>query len=187
MKITSLKPLEKNPFRSKGDQQIKRIADSIQSFEKMMTIRKIVIDENNSILGGNKRYFALKMLGYKDIPDDWIDKRTDLTEDEKREFIVKDNAHWGSEWDDEILQEWDVDREEWGIDSFSLGMNENEMNENDIDVNQEFDPIGLSKDIQRVMFIFDNEKKADEYLSKLGVDVSKRGQSWQVNLSTLYI
>jgi len=81
-----------------------------------MTIRKIVIDENNSILGGNKRYFALKMLGYKDIPDEWIDKRTDLTEDEKREFIVKDNANWGSEWDDEILQEWDVDREEWGID-----------------------------------------------------------------------
>ena len=93
MKINELKPLEQNPFKSKGDEQIKKIAESIESFGKMMEIRKIVIDENNEILGGNKRYFACKVLGYKEIPDNWIDKRVDLTEDEKREFIVKDNAH----------------------------------------------------------------------------------------------
>lgn len=116
MKISELKPLERNPFKSKGDEQIKKIADSISSFEKMMRIRKIVIDENNQILGGNKRFFACKRLGMKEIPDDWIDKQTDLTEDEKREFIVKDNSHWGSEWDYEMLQDWDVNLEDWGVD-----------------------------------------------------------------------
>ena len=80
MKITELKPLEKNPFKSSGDEQIKRIAKSIQEFERMMEIRRIVIDEDNNILGGNKRYFALKKLGYKEIPDAWIEKVEGLTD-----------------------------------------------------------------------------------------------------------
>ena len=116
MKITELKPLEKNPFKSKGDEQIQKIAKSIQDFERMLTIRRIVIDENNSILGGNKRFYALKKLGYKEIPDEWVERVEDLTEDEKREFIVKDNSHWGSEWDYELLTEWNVDLEDWGVD-----------------------------------------------------------------------
>ena len=109
MDIKQLKPLEKNPFKSKGDKQIKAIGKSISDFEEMMEIRKIVIDETNTILGGNKRYFALKMLGFDEVPDKWIDKREDLTEAQKREFIVKDNSHWGSEWDFDLLTEWNID------------------------------------------------------------------------------
>ena len=115
MKVSELKPLEKNPFKLKGDAELDLIGQSIESFKKMMTIRKIVIDENNEILGGNKRFWALKKLGYKEIPDEWIDKRTDLSEDEKKEFIVKDNSHWGSSWDYDILSEWDVQLVEWGV------------------------------------------------------------------------
>jgi DNA modification methylase len=81
----------------------------------MMEIRRIVIDEENNILGGNKRYFALKKLGYKEIPDAWIEKVEGLSEEQKKEFIVKDNAHWGSEWDVDMLKEWDVDFDAWGV------------------------------------------------------------------------
>ena len=116
MKISELKPLEKNPFKSKGDEQIQQIANSIQNFEKMMSIRPIIYDETNVILGGNKRFFALKMLGYKEIPETWAKQVTDLSEEEKREFIVKDNAHWSSVWNYEMLQEWNVDLSEWGVD-----------------------------------------------------------------------
>jgi DNA modification methylase len=121
MKVSDLKPLEKNPFKSKGDAQIKRIAKSIQEFERMMEIRRIVIDEDNNILGGNKRYFALKKLGYKEIPDAWIEKVEGLTEEQKKEFIVKDNAHWGSEWDYKLLEEWKVDLNAWGVGDIQFG------------------------------------------------------------------
>jgi len=59
----------------------------------------------------------LKKLGYKEIPDLWIEKVTDLSEEQKKEFIIKDNAHWGSEWDFDLLEEWKVDLEDWGIET----------------------------------------------------------------------
>lgn len=129
MKVSELKPLEKNPFKSVGDEQIKKIAKSIQEFERMMEIRRIVIDEENNILGGNKRYFALKKLGYKEIPDAWIEKVEGLTEEQKKEFIVKDNAHWGSEWDYELLSEWNVDLEAWGVPEIGFEVNADELGE----------------------------------------------------------
>jgi len=138
MKVSDLKPLEKNPFKSKGDAQIKRIAKSIQEFERMMEIRRIVIDEDNNILGGNKRYFALKKLGYKEIPDAWIEKVEGLTEEQKKEFIVKDNAHWGSEWDYELLGEWNVDLDAWGVGDVEF-VDEKEVKEDDYEIPDEIE------------------------------------------------
>ena len=138
MKVSDLKPLEKNPFKSKGDAQIKRIAKSIQEFERMMEIRRIVIDEDNNILGGNKRYFALKKLGYKEIPDAWIEKVEGLTEEQKKEFIVKDNAHFGSEWDYELLGEWNVDLDAWGVGDVEF-VDEKEVKEDDYEIPDEIE------------------------------------------------
>ena len=152
MKVSDLKPLEKNPFKSKGDAQIKRIAKSIQEFERMMEIRRIVIDEDNNILGGNKRYFALKKLGYKEIPDAWIEKVEGLTEEQKKEFIVKDNAHWGSEWDYELLGEWNVDLDAWGVDKNIVKNKEDEIEgeikfSNELDRESNYVVLKFSKDI----------------------------------------
>jgi len=52
---------------------------------------------------------------------------------------------------------------------------------------EEFDPIGTSLGLKRVVFIFDNSEEAEKYLNILNVKYSKKGEAWQVNLSTLSI
>lgn len=116
MKISEIKPNEKNPRVLKKD-KLEKLKKSISEFEKMMALRPIVVDENNVILGGNMRYRALKSLNYKEIPDEWVKKADNLTEDEKRRFIIEDNVAFG-EWDWDILaNEWDADElNDWGLD-----------------------------------------------------------------------
>jgi hypothetical protein len=89
---------------------------SLSGFEQMMTLRPIVVDETWTVLGGNMRLQALKQLGHKEIPREWVKIATDLAEEQKREFIIKDNVGFG-EWDWEILgNEWEAEQlGEWGL------------------------------------------------------------------------
>jgi hypothetical protein len=115
MKLTDIKPNERNP-RKIDKPKIDKLKKSIQEFEKMLELRPIVVDENSVILGGNMRYFALKELGYKDIPDTWVKRANELTETEKQRFIIADNLSFG-EWDWELLAtDWNAQElSEWGL------------------------------------------------------------------------
>lgn len=116
MKITEIKVNPNNP-RFIKDEKFELLKKSISDFPKMMDLRPIVIDNDNIILGGNMRYQVLKALGYKDIPDNWVKKTDELTEDEKQRFIISDNASFGN-WDFDLLaNNWDEkDLTEWGLD-----------------------------------------------------------------------
>ena len=71
----------------------------------MLEIRPIVVNQDMIILGGNMRYKACKEAGLKEIPV----IVTDLTEDQQREFLIKDNVS-GGEWDWSMLaNEWNVE------------------------------------------------------------------------------
>jgi hypothetical protein len=72
------------------------------------------VDENNIVLGGNMRLKACKEAGLKEV---YIVKAENLTEQQKDEFIVKDNVGFG-EWDwDMLANEWDTEKlDEWGLD-----------------------------------------------------------------------
>jgi hypothetical protein len=63
------------------------------------------------------RLKALIELKYKDIPDSWVTMADEWTEEQRREFLIKDNVGFG-EWDwDMIANEWDAEQvEEWGLD-----------------------------------------------------------------------
>ena len=184
VKINSIKTNPKNPRLIKDD-KFKKLVKSIQEFPQMLELRPIVVDENNIILGGNMRYKACIEAGLKEI---YILKAEDLTELQKDEFIVKDNVGFG-EWDWDILaNEWDTDKlTDWGLDipNYSLGLDVNDMTEEDIDIEEEFDPIGVSAGQQRVVFIFDGKEEAESYLSSINIlDYSKNSQAWQINMST---
>lgn len=83
----------------------------------MMVLRPLVVDENNVVLGGNMRLAAIKALGLKEIPDEWVKRAEDLTEDEKAQFIITDNSSFGEyDWD-VIANEWsDYPLADWGLD-----------------------------------------------------------------------
>ena len=114
MKITQIKKNPNNP-RVIRDDKFRKLCKSITDFPEMMEKRPIVIDEDNMILGGNQRFAALKALGYKDIPNEWISVAKGWSEEKKKEFIAKDNVSFG-EWDYDSLVNWDEEKlNDWGI------------------------------------------------------------------------
>jgi site-specific DNA-methyltransferase (adenine-specific) len=84
------------------------------------------------VLGGNMRLKACKEAGLKEVP---IIMADNLTEEQQREFLIKDNVS-GGEWDWDILaNEWEVEQlEEWGLDIPVNLEVELEAEEDDFDV-----------------------------------------------------
>jgi hypothetical protein len=115
MKLKDIKPNPNNP-RVLRDDKFQKLKQSITEFPKMLSLRPMVIDENNVVLGGNMRLRALQELGFTDIEDAWVKRSSDLTEDEKKRFIIADNVAFG-EWDwDTLANDWEVvDLEAWGL------------------------------------------------------------------------
>lgn len=129
IKLSSIKLNPDNP-RKISRKKLDQLVQSISEFTAMLYLRPIVVDENNMILGGNQRYLALKALKYKDVPEDWIKKADNLTEEEKKRFVIADNVNFG-EWDIELLQmQFDTEAlENWGIDTIDFEIETNAENE----------------------------------------------------------
>ena len=113
MNINEIKPNPNNPRIIKDD-KFKKLVKSIQDFPQMLELRPIVIDENNIVLGGNMRLKACIEAGLTDVP---VKQAKELTEEQKKEFIVKDNVGYG-EWDwSDLANNWETEElEEWGLD-----------------------------------------------------------------------
>jgi DNA modification methylase len=113
MLIQEIKSNPNNP-RIIKDHKFKQLVKSIQDFPQMLELRPIVIDENNMVLGGNMRLKACLEAGLTDVP---VIHANNLSEEKKKEFIVKDNVGYG-EWDwDDLANNWDaLELTEWGLD-----------------------------------------------------------------------
>lgn len=113
VKISEVKNNPNNPRLIKDD-KFKKLVASINSFPEMLEKRPIVVDEDLMVLGGNMRLRASQEAGLKEV---WIDVAEGWSEEQKAEFIIKDNVGFGV-WDwDMIANEWDVEQvEEWGLD-----------------------------------------------------------------------
>lgn len=136
VKITEVKTNAKNP-RTIKDEKFRKLVKSIQDFPDMLNKRPLIVftdvDGKYVVLGGNMRLKACKEIGLKEIPvilaDEW-------TEEQKAEFLIKDNVGFG-EWDWDILtDEWDTNNlEDWGLDlPVDLSVKELEAEEDNFDV-----------------------------------------------------
>jgi len=113
MLIQEIKSNPNNP-RIIKDHKFKQLVKSIQDFPQMLELRPIVIDENNMVLGGNMRLKACLEAGLTDVP---VIHANNLSEEQKKEFIIKDNVSFGSHDWSELANNWDVDLiQEWGLD-----------------------------------------------------------------------
>lgn len=194
MKLSDIKMNPSNP-RVIKDERFEKLKNSISEFPAMLALRPLVINSDNVVLGGNMRLKALKELGYKDIPDEWVKRADALTDEEQRRFIIADNVGFGEHDWAMLAAEWDVDElSDWGLDipNWSAGMDENSMTDEDVDTEEEFDPIGSASELMKIVFIFDNELEAETFMSlnHKGQEYKKvsgpAGKIWQVNLSNNY-
>jgi ParB-like chromosome segregation protein Spo0J len=112
VKLSEIKSNPNNPRIIKDD-KFRKLVNSIQEFPKMLEIRPIVVNADMIVLGGNMRLKACKEAGLKEVPIIFAD---DLTEDEQKQFIIKDNIGFG-EWDwDMLANEWEPELlEDWGL------------------------------------------------------------------------
>ena len=113
-----------NPRLIKDD-KFEKLVKSIQEFPEMLKLRPIVVDDNMVVLGGNMRLQACKKAKLKKV---WIIKASELTEEQKKEFIIKDNVGFG-EWDWEMLaNEWESEKLiEWGLEIPGFDVNAEEL------------------------------------------------------------
>jgi len=118
MKLTEIKSNPNNP-RVIKDHKFEKLKKSISEFPKMMELRPMVINDDNIVLGGNMRLKALKDLGYKEVPEEWVKRASDLTEEETRRFIIADNVGFGEHDWEMLANEWDTEElEDWGLEGF---------------------------------------------------------------------
>ena len=111
--IKTVKPNPSNPRHIK-DHKFTQLVKSIRHFPEMLQLRPIVVDADNIVLGGNMRLKACIEAGLKEVP---IIVASELTDEQQKEFIIKDNVGFG-EWDwEQLANEWEIEQlSDWGLD-----------------------------------------------------------------------
>ena len=154
MKLSNIKPNPQNPRLIK-DERFKKLVQSIKDFPEMMAKRPMVcvtdVDGKLFPLGGNMRLKALKEAGYTDIPDEWVTMADEWTQEQRNEFIIKDNVSFGEhDWD--ALKDWDTEQlEEWGLEVPEFATEEVlEAVEDDFDATPPAEPITVLGDLYEI-------------------------------------
>lgn len=110
--INSIKENPDNP-RTIGKVEFEKLVKSIKNFPQMLSIRPIVVNNEMIVLGGNMRLRACKQAGLLQVP---IIKAEDLTPEQQKEFIIKDNVGFGA-WDwDKLANDFELEQlSDWGL------------------------------------------------------------------------
>jgi len=160
VKISEVKSNPNNPRIIKDD-KFQKLVKSIKEFPEMLNIRPIVVNADMVVLGGNMRLKACKEAGLKEVA---IIKAEDLTEDQQKQFVIKDNVGFG-EWDWEgLANQWDENElAEWGltIPAFEISKQQKGTDETEYDF-ENYDNTGITT----IRIVLPDEK-AQELVDKI--------------------
>jgi hypothetical protein len=165
--IRQIRPNPENP-RVIKDNKFQKLVKSITELPQMLELRPIVVNKDMIVLGGNMRLKACEAAGLTEVPVVFADN---LTPEQEREFIVKDNSSFG-EWDWDLLaNEWDVDQlQDWGIDIGGFDLSPNEFDES-------FDlPDGDKSPFQQMTFTMADEQQT---IIKNAIDDIKKTEEYK--------
>lgn len=173
MKTLPIKDIKKNPNnpRKIAPKQLERLTDSIKEFPEMLAKRPIVVDENLVVLGGNMRLEACKRAGLEEvsvlIADDW-------TEEQKKEFVIKDNVNFGF-WDFDGTDGWeDLELAKWGLEE-NIGSIEVEGLEEEVeDLDQTYEPAKeLHIQQEYLLVVFESKEQYEDAIAQLNLQTVK--------------
>ena len=156
-KVADLIPYARNA-RTHSDEQVSRIAGSIQEFG---WTNPILVDGTNGILAGHGRLAAARKLGMSEVP---VIELAGLSKTQKRAYILADNKlALDAGWDDELLK---VELEELKLEGVEL------------------DDIGFSSEERDDLLTGDDSDDSDEPdIPEPKPDpVSKRGDVWTLGV-----
>lgn len=165
--IRQIRPNPDNP-RVIKDGKFQKLVKSITELPQMLELRPVVVNRDMIVLGGNMRLKACEAAGLTEVPVIFAEN---LTPEQEREFIIKDNSSFG-EWDWDLLaNEWDVEQlQDWGMDIGGF-----DLSPNDFDESFEL-PDGDKSPFQQMTFTMADEQQT---IIKNAIDDIKKTEEYK--------
>jgi len=124
IKISELNPAEYNPRRMTN----KQYEDLKNSLEKFGLVDPIIVNNDNTVIGGHQRLKIIKELGATEVPT----VRLNLSKEDEKELNIRLNKNTG-EFDLDILaNNFDMEElKDWGFKEIELGFNIDKIDSED--------------------------------------------------------
>ena len=126
VKIAELKQAEYNPRRMTN----KQYEDLRNSLEKFGLVDPIIINADNTVVGGHQRLKIMRELGAELVPV----VRVNLSKEDEKELNIRLNKNTGEFDLDVLANNFDIDElKDWGFKDIELGFNIDKIVEGDIE------------------------------------------------------
>ena len=113
--VKDLNPASYNP-RQISSKQYKDLKESVKKFG---LVDPIIVNKDNTVIGGHQRLKICKDLKYVDVDCVMLD----LSKEEERELNIRLNKS-GGEWDFDLLSNFEIEElKDWGFKEIELGLN----------------------------------------------------------------
>ena len=119
--VKNLNPASYNP-RQISSKQYKDLKESVKKFG---LVDPIIVNKDNTVIGGHQRLKICKDLKYVDVDCVMLD----LSKEEERELNIRLNKS-GGEWDMDLLSNFEIEElKDWGFKEIELGLNIDKIEE----------------------------------------------------------